>query len=280
MATQLQQAGLPVGEPGDLWCLSHPERVRAVHDAYRDAGCDILTTNSFGANRWTFDRRGITVAVEDVNLAAAKIAVSAATGGQVVLGDVGPSGLLVEPLGSLTLGQCRSEYGRQVRALLSGGADGVVIETMSELQEAVAAVEAAREAGAVAIVACMSFSRLPTGRLRTLQGVGPEEAAEALVKAGATVVGANCGTRMGFEDVADLVRQIASAGGVPVAAIPNAGPPRMVGTLARYEMDPETFAQGMQVVIEAGAALVGGCCGTTPAHLAALRRVVGAGAAS
>lgn len=277
MGTELQARGLPPGESGDWWSVSQPDHIRAIHAAYRDAGCDILTTNSFGANIWVLDRLGHADQVEAVNRAAAELAVSVAGPGMTVLGDIGPSGQLIEPLGPVSIPQLHREFERQARALLEGGAAGIIVETMSSLEEAVAAVEASRTAGAGVVVAMMAFSRLPNGRLRTMMGVAPEEAARALCDAGAALVGANCGAHMGFDAFATAVALMRSAVDVPVAALPNAGQPRWEGGRAVYDLGPASFAEGMRAIIDAGAAVVGGCCGTTPAHVAALRRVVGSG---
>lgn len=275
MGTELQARGLPPGESGDWWSISQPDHVRAIHQAYRDAGCDVLTTNSFGANAWVLDRLGHGDEVEALNRAAAKLAASVAGPGMTVLGDIGPSGELIEPLGQVTVAQLQHEFGRQARALLEGGAAGIIVETMSSLEEAVVAVEAARAAGAELVMASMTFSRAPNGRLRTMMGVAPEEAARALCGAGATIVGANCGVHMGFDAFAAAVQLMRGAVDAPVAALPNAGQPRLENGRAVYDMGPAAFAEGMRAVIEAGAAVVGGCCGTTPAHIAALRRTIG-----
>ena len=274
MGTELQRAGLPPGQGGDWWCLARPDRVEAIHQAYRDAGADVLVTNSFGANRWGLDRRGYGGRVEDVNRAAAQIARRIAGPTGIVLGDIGPSGQLLEPLGTLSLEEVRREFMRQAQALVAGGVDGVIVETMSDLQESVAAVQAAREAGASVVAASMTFDKPPNGRVRTLMGVSPEDAAEALRAAGADVVGANCGTRLSAEDLAALVVAMREAGGVPVLIKPNAGEPRWDEGRAIYDTGPVAFARNMQRVVDAGARIVGGCCGTTPAHIAALREML------
>lgn len=276
MGTELQARGLEPGQSGDWWSLAHPERVRPVHEAYRDAGSDVITTNSFGANAWVLDRYGYADQVEAVNRAAAELAVGVAGADHFVLGDIGPSGVLIEPLGPATVEQLRREFGRQAAALLAGGAHGIIVETMSDLQEASVAVAAARDAGAAVIVGSMTFSPLPNGRHRTMMGVSPEDAARELQSAGATVVGVNCGFHMGFDACAEVVRLMRAVCDVPVIAMPNAGAPRLEDGRAVYDLSPAGFAEGMRVVLDAGASLVGGCCGTTPAHIAALRQSLGA----
>jgi 5-methyltetrahydrofolate--homocysteine methyltransferase len=272
MGTQLQTAGLQPGESGDGWVIEHPSRVRAVHDAYREAGCDVLITCSFGANVRTMRRYGYEGRIEELNRAAAALARAAAGPDQFVLGDIGPSGALPGSLDPAAMRSVGAQFERQARALLDGGADGVIIETMSDPAEAASAVVAARAAGAGTVVACFTFARRPDGRLLTLTGATPEEGARVTAAAGATVVGTNCGTWMGFEDFAAVARSMRDAAGLPVVVMPNAGQPHVVDGQARYDLEPEAFAAGMRIIVDAGAAMVGGCCGTTPAHVAALRR--------
>ncbi len=275
MGTELQARGLPPGESGDWWSVAHPDRVKPVHQAYLDAGSDAVTTNSFGANVWVLDRYGYADRVEAVNRAAARLASEVIGPDRFVLGDIGPSGVLVEPLGPASVEQLRHEFGRQAAALIDGGAHGLIVETMSDLQEASVAVAAARAAGGTCVIGSMTFSPLPNGRLRTMMGIAPETAARELRAAGADIVGVNCGAHMSFDACAEAVRLMRGACDAPILVMPNAGAPRVEGGRAIYDLSPAQFAEGMRVVIEAGAALVGGCCGTTPAHIAALRRSLG-----
>lgn len=274
MGTQLQLAGLPFGECGDRWNLEWPERIETIHRAYLDAGSEVILTNSFGANLWVLERYGLADRVEQVNRRAAEIARQAAGPGRIVLGDVGPSGQLLEPLGPTTIEQVVTQAVRQVGALLEGGADAIIVETMMAIEEIVAVVGAALKAGAPYVIASMAFDRLPNGRLRTMMGVSPEQAARDLADAGAAVVGANCGTRLDVADFAELTAALGSASHLPVMIQPNAGQPRLDQGRAVYDLAPADFAGQMRAVIQAGASIVGGCCGTTPAHIAALRAVV------
>jgi 5-methyltetrahydrofolate--homocysteine methyltransferase len=157
-----------------------------------------------------------------------------------------------------------------------GGAHGIIVETMSDVQEAAVAVEAANDAGAPVVIACMTFSPLPNGRLRTMMGVSPEDAARQLHAAGAGIVGINCGTHMGFDACAAAIALMRRVVDVPLVAMPNAGSPTWDDGRASYALSPAEFAEGLRPVVEAGAALIGGCCGTTPAHIAALREMIGA----
>jgi 5-methyltetrahydrofolate--homocysteine methyltransferase len=270
MGTELQRAGLAIGECGERWVLEHPDRVEAIHAAYAAAGSQAIITCTFGANRWVLGRYGLEARVEAVNRAAAVVARRAAGSGVAVLGDIGPCGGFLRPLGEVDSSDLESEFTRQARALLDGGADGLIIETMSALEEVTAAIRAARAAGAPFVIASLAFDRLPNGTIRTMMGVSPEQAARAIAAEGAQVVGANCGTRMTTTDFAEVTRAFAGAATVPIMIQANAGSPDLVDGRAVYRLSPESFADGMAEVVAAGAALVGGCCGTTPGHIAAL----------
>jgi 5-methyltetrahydrofolate--homocysteine methyltransferase len=274
MGTELQRAGLPLGEGGEAWNLQHADRVAAVHAAYADAGCDIILTNTFGATRWILERHGLDGRLDDVNRAAARIARSAAGGARFVLGDLGPTGQLLAPLGALSIAELQADATKRARALLDEGVDGLICETLTSIDEAAVVVEAARVAGAACVIASFAFDRRPNGRVRTMMGAGPDEAARCARDAGASLVGLNCGTHLDLGDCARLAAELAAASGLPVMVQPNAGQPRLEDARAVYDMSPEAFAEGMDEVLSAGAAVVGGCCGTRPAHIRALRGLV------
>lgn len=278
MGTELQRAGLAVGECGDRWNLDHPDRLRAIHDAYIAAGSEAIITNSFGANRWVLARYGLADQVDAINRAAAAIARHAAGASVCALGDIGPCGGFLKPLGDVDPGDLLAEFTRQASALLEGGADGLIIETMSAVEELAIAVRAARAAGAPFVIASMAFDALPNGNIRTMMGVSPGQAARASVDAGADVIGANCGTRMTTSDFAKVVSEFRKATDLPVVIQANAGSPELEDGRAVYRLTPDAFAAEMDEVVAAGANIVGGCCGTTPAHMAALAKRVAAGA--
>jgi 5-methyltetrahydrofolate--homocysteine methyltransferase len=278
MGTELQRAGLAVGESGDRWSLEHPGRILAIHEAYVSAGSQAIITNSFGANRWVLGRYGLADRVVAVNRAAAIAGRRAAGSAACVLGDIGPSGGFIRPLGDVDPAELEVEFTAQAAALLEGGADGIIVETMTAIDELRIAIRAARAAKAPFIVASMAFDHLPNGNVRTMMGVSPEQAARAVVDEGADIVGANCGTHMtaaDFERVTAAFRQTTS---LPIMIQSNAGSPDLVDGRAVYRLSPEAFADGMKGVVAAGANIVGGCCGTTPAHIAALARQLKAGA--
>ena len=274
MGTELQRAGLGIGECGERWVLDHPERIEAIHRGYLAAGSQVIVTGSFGANRWVLGRYGIADRVGEVNRQAAAIARRAAAGRAVVLGDIGPCGGFLKPLGDVDAAELEAEFERQASALLEGGADGVIIETMSALDEVVAAIRASLAAGARLVAASLAFDRVPNGNLRTMMGVSPEQAAVAVDRAGAQIVGANCGTRMNSDDFVRVVAAFRTATGKPVMIQANAGSPELVDGAAVYRLSPEAFALGMRDVVGAGASIVGGCCGTTPSHIEALAAAV------
>lgn len=273
MGTELQYAGLEPGAPPELWNASHPERVRAVHLAYIRAGAQIVLTNSFGGNPARLALHELEPRCEELVAAAARLArveADAARAGVLVAGSIGPTGQLLEPLGPLALDEAVAGFRRQSAALLDGGADLLWIETMSDLREVQAAIEGARQAGAnAAIVVTLSFDT----RGRTIMGVSPAQAAAALADLGVAAMGGNCG--VGPSELGEAIEQM--RGVVPRAALvakPNAGLPRWEAGKTQYAMSADEFASAAAGLVRSGAAIIGGCCGSTPAHIAALARAL------
>ena len=267
--TQLQARGLAVGEFPDAWNLSHPDEVAAVAQAYVDAGSDIILTNTFGANRLRLGDHQLGDRTVEINRRGVEISRRAANGDALVFASIGPSGkmLLNE---ETTLEALRDAFKEQACALAESGADGIVIETMSDVAEAQQAVIAARATG-LPVVACMVFD---SGRNkdRTMMGTTPEEAALALSLAGADVIGANCG--QGISGFLPICQRLRSATPLPIWIKPNAGLPEMNACAVVYPTDAEEFASHARALIEAGAAFIGGCCGTNPDFTRALKRAV------
>jgi 5-methyltetrahydrofolate--homocysteine methyltransferase len=274
MGTELQRAGLPIGVGGEGWNLDHPDRVEAIHAAYLEAGSDVILTNSFGATRWGLGQHGLADRLDEVNRAAARIARRAAGPGRLVLGDLGPTGQLLKPLGAVTLRDLKADAVARCRALLEEGVDGIICETLTAIDEAVTVVQSALEAGAPFVIASFAFDKRPNGRVRTMMGLAPAEAARRARAAGAAIVGANCGTNLAVGDFAGLADELAAASSLPVMIQPNAGQPRLEDGRAVYDLSGAAFADGMDAVLRAGARIVGGCCGTGPAHIRALRSLV------
>lgn len=269
MGTLLQERGLDGGGCGELWNVEHPDKVSAIHEEYAAAGARILTTNTFGGTRPRLDMHGLGDRVEELNKAGAAIA-NAVAGrhGALVAGDLGPTGELVSPLGAMEPGAAREIFEEQLRALVAGGIDMVLIETMSDLAEVAAAVDAV---GVVApelpVLATLSFDT----NLHTMMGVSPAAAVRALAAAGVDAVGANCGR--GPEEMESIAEEMATSrpDGLLLVAQSNAGLPHLVGDRFEYDVAPEALGRHAQRLRELGVDLIGACCGSNPAHVAAIR---------
>ncbi|GAB6184726.1 homocysteine S-methyltransferase family protein [Thermopirellula anaerolimosa] len=265
--TQLQERGLPVGACPDEWNLSHPEAVQSVARDYVEAGSQVILTNTFGANRIALEKHGLADRVAEINRAGVEISRRAANGRAKVFASIGPTGILLM-MGEKTAKDLEEAFLEQTQALAQAGADAVVVETMSDPQEAVLAIRAAKTVGMVT-VACMSFDS-GKNRDRTMMGTTPEQAAEALTRAGADVVGANCG--QGIEGYVAIAHRLKAATDRPIWIKANAGMPEIVDGKAAYVMTPDEFASHLPQLVELGVAFIGGCCGTSPAFISALRR--------
>jgi 5-methyltetrahydrofolate--homocysteine methyltransferase len=265
--TELQARGLPPGEIGDVWNLSHAERVEEVARAYVDAGSRIILTNTFRANRIALERHREDVRVVEINRAGVEISRRAAHGRALVFASIGPSGKMLMA-GDITEAQLVSAFTEQAQTLAAAGADGLVVESMTDLVEARLAVGAAAATG-LPVVACMVFDA-GKHRDRTMMGIAPQQAAGELAQAGAQVIGANCG--IGVEAYIPICAALASATERPIWIKPNAGLPEFVDGEIVYRMTAERFASHVPALIAAGARFIGGCCGTTPEFVVALRR--------
>jgi len=263
--TQLQARGLEVGQCPDGWNLSHADRVEEVARAYIEAGSRVILTNTFGANRFALARHGLADRVADINRAGVEISRRATAGTAKVFASMGPSGVVLM-MGQVKPEELQAAFAEQARAMAEAGADGIVIETMSDPEEAVLAVAAARQTG-LAVVACMTFDS-GKNHDRTMMGTTPEQAAERLTEAGADVIGSNCG--QGIEGFVGICKRLRAATDRPVWIKANAGLPQIVGGKAVYLQTPEQFARSAAALIEAGASFLGGCCGTTPEFIRAV----------
>jgi 5-methyltetrahydrofolate--homocysteine methyltransferase len=268
MGTLLQDSGLEDGAPGELWNLENPDAVRAAHAAYAEAGARVLTTNTFGGTRPRLDMHGLGDRLAEVNRDAARIARSVADEhGLLVAGGLGPTGELLAPLGTLTGEQAQALFAEQLAALVEGGIDLVLVETLSDLGEADAALAAAREvAPDLPVVVTMSFDT----NVRTMMGVRPADAVAHLAAGGADAAGANCGR--GPDEMEIIAAQMVGArpSGLLLVAQSNAGLPQVVGDHFEYDATPGDLAAHAGRLAGLGIDLVGGCCGSTPAHIAAI----------
>jgi methionine synthase I (cobalamin-dependent) len=265
--TELQSRGLEAGEVPDLWNLSHPDRVEQVARAYVTAGSQVVLTNTFRANRIALATHPDVERVAEVNRAGVEISRRAASGGARVFASIGPCGKLLMT-GEVDEAALRAVFTEQAEALAAAGADAIVVETMSDLVEAGIAVEAAKSTG-VPVVACMIFDS-GKNRDRTMMGVTATQAAEELTRFGADAVGANCGT--GVEDYILVCATLAAATHLPIWIKPNAGLPELENGKVVYRTTPDEFAANVPRLLGAGARFVGGCCGTDPSFIEAMRR--------
>lgn len=265
--TQLQQNGLASGENPDAWNLSHPDLVEQIPQAYVRAGSRVVLTNTFRSSRIALDAAGMADKVVELNKTGAAISKRAAGDKAVVFGSIGPTGKML-CMQEITPEDIREVFCEQADALALGGADGIVIETMSDIDEAVIAVAAAKSTG-LPVVACMCYD---SGAQcdRTMMGVTPEQAAEKLAASGADVIGANCG--QGIDGYIAIGKRLVDATNLPVWIKANAGIPKLVGTEIVYDITPERFADRAAELVDIGVNFVGGCCGTSPEFIAALTR--------
>jgi len=269
--TELQAKGLAVGECPELWNAKRPEEVLDVARSYVAAGADLIGTNSFGANRIRLDHFGIAGRAGDLNRIAAGISKTAVGPGRFVMGSIGPTGKMLVT-GEVDPDAVFEAFSEQAEALAAGGADALLIETFSDIDEALIAVRAARSSFSGPVFCTMTFEPFGDGDFRTMMGVSVEEMTERLVGGGADAVGANCGR--GPDQMELLIGRIRSVDpSIPVIIQPNAGLPEYVDGKLVYSLTPESFGQAAERFFAAGAAIVGGCCGTTPEHI---RRTVSA----
>jgi 5-methyltetrahydrofolate--homocysteine methyltransferase len=278
MGTQLMLAGLEQGGCGEAWNLTHPDRVLAIQKRYADAGADCIITNTFGGSRIMLRRHGHEKELAEINRAGARIT-REAFGGRAgfVLGDIGPLGALLEPYGELTEAEAQSALAEQAEALVAGGVDAIIIETQTGLEELGLAIDAAKAAGAPAIIASLAYDLSADGTFyKTMMGVAPEDAAEFVEARGANVVALNCGTGMDMNGAAMVAKIYREHCGLPVMVQPNAGLPVLENLKAVYKQLPADMAAGVPAVLEAGANVVGSCCGSTPEHTRAIRQKVDA----
>jgi len=270
MGTLLHSRGTPFDHCFDELNLSNPAAVGGIHAEYLAAGAQILLTNTFGANRFKLGQHGLQDQVDAINRAGVELARKAAGGSALVAGDIGPLGVRIAPFGRVQPEQARAAFAEQAQALAKAGVDLVVIETMSDLYEIQAAIQAVHDsATGLPVIASVTFTRDD----RTVLGDSPEKVAHTLVKAGADVIGVNCSG--GPAQLLRLLKAMHAA--VPMAKIwvkPNAGWPEQVGGRIMYPADPDYFGDYALAFCEAGASIIGGCCGTTPDHIAAMHRAL------
>jgi 5-methyltetrahydrofolate--homocysteine methyltransferase len=276
MGTELVLSGLAHGECGEAWNLSHADQVLAIQRRYVEAGADCLITNTFGANRIILSRQGLEKELLAINRAGAEIA-RRAFGAKpgFVLGDMGPLGALLEPYGELSAEKATAALEEQAAALVGSGVDAVIIETQTALEELGLAIDAAKKAGAPCVIASLAYDLMQdTTSYRTMMGVSPEQAAKFIGERGADIVALNCGTGMDMQGAARVARIYGSSCSLPVMVQPNAGRPVMENNRAVYRQGPADMGRDVPAALEAGVAILGSCCGSTPEHTREIRRRV------
>ena len=274
MGTMLMDAGLGHGDPPEEWNVTQPDRIRAVHRSYIQAGSRVILTNSFGGTRFRLELHNLqdqTIALNKAAAQNARAEAKAARDVVVVAGSMGPTGQLFEPMGTMTFDEAKAAFAEQAKGLVEGGVDVLWVETMSDLKEVKAAVEGARSVSDLPIVATMSFDT----HGHTMMGVSPVKALETLVAMDVFAIGANCGT--GSDELEVAVKTMRQANpDIILVAKANAGIPQLVnaGEIV-YNGTPEVMAQYARNVHDLGVALIGGCCGSTPKHIRAMAEALG-----
>lgn len=268
MGTQLARLGLELNS--GLCNLSHPDQVLQVHKSYVESGAQVITTNTFIMNPIYLKTHNVDIDMVKVNQAGVRLAKEAKA--LYVLGDIGPTGQLLEPFGPYTESDFIEGYKEQGTVLAESGVDGFIIETMMDLREALCALKACKAISSLPVVVTFTLSVKSSGG-RTLMGQTMAECAAAVKEEGGDVIGINCG-ELDPEEIAEVVAELKSKTDLPVLAQPNAGKPKLVNGKTVYDMTPEVFAEGILKCLDAGATLVGGCCGTTPEHIREVVRVL------
>ena len=275
MGTQLIARNIEVGTCNDYLNIASPEIILDIHESYLQAGSDAVITNTFGANEFSLARYEYDEQLVEINTVGARIARQAAGQDKYVLGDIGPSGEFLQPLGSLSAEALKVAFTAQAQAILAGGVDGFIIQTMTAIEEAIIAVEAVKSVCDLPVMASMSFDRAGED-YRTMMGVDVETAVEKITALNVDAIGFNCGT-LSLDEYIELAGKLilavkAAGKDTAVYAEPNAGKPELLDKQAVYKVSPAQFAQAMQKIHSAGVNIIGGCCGTRPAHIKAVTK--------
>ena len=272
MGTMLFQRGLKPGECPELFNLTHPEILDEIASLYLQAGADIIQTNTFGGSPLKLSNYHLEAKTKEINQTAVSIVKKVVEDKAYVSGSCGPSGEMLKPYGNIEKETMFNSFKEQISALINAGVDLICIETMTDLQEIMLAVKAAKSVSPkTPVMATMTFDKIPKGFF-TIMGVSIEKAVDGLTEAGADIIGSNCGH--GIDNMIGIAKQIKKISGKPVVIQSNAGLPEYKGNELVYPESPSYFAEKTIELIEAGVSIIGGCCGTTPEHISAIRKVV------
>lgn len=271
MGTELQKRGSNPNSCPEELNFAQPELIQAIHRDYYEAGSDLVETNSFGANRIRLSLHQLEDRVEDFAKKAAELARGVCPKGKYVAGSIGPTGEVLEPMGTLTLEDAYDAFVQQAKALAEGGVDILFVETMMSIEEAETAVKAAKESTNLPVSATMTFEAGPAG-LRTMWGVDIKTAVERLTLAGADIIGSNCGR--GFDEMIEVVKEMRPLTDKPILAQANAGIPEWVNGVSVYKETPEVILPKAEQLLRLGVNIIGGCCGTGPEHIRAIHKLV------
>jgi len=276
MGTQLMLAGLEQGNCGEHWNLIHADRVLEIQKRYADSGADCIITNTFGGSRTMLNRHGCVDDLRAINQAGVRVARQAFGEREgYVLGDLGPLGAILEPYGEMPQSDAFDAYREQAAALVEGGADAIIIETQTSLEEIGVAIDAAKAAGAPCIIASLAYDLSQDQTFYvTMMGVMPDQAAAFVEERGANIIALNCGTGMDMNGAAMVAKIYRDNCNLPVMVQPNAGLPVLENLKAVYKQSAADMAIGVPGVLESGANIIGSCCGSTPEHTRAIREVV------
>ena len=270
--TALQSRGLKGGECPEIWNIEHPELVLDIAESYIKAGSNLIETNTFGGNRYKLEYYGLGDRVAEINKTGVEISRKAAGEENWVIASIGPTGKMVL-MGDVTEDDFYNVFKEQAIALAEGGADAIVIETMSAIDEAISAVKAVKENTDLEIISTFTFEPTVQGEFRTMMGVSPAEAAVAAVEAGADIVGANCGK--GYQGMDRIIEEIRNVlPDIPIIIQANAGLPELINGESVFPATPDEMADQNPLWIKAGVNIIGGCCGTTDKHIRAIRNAV------
>jgi len=272
MGTMLMKEGMPEGACPDLWGIEKSKVLFSIHKAYVDSGADIVTTNTFGANSIKLSKFGLEKRGEEINRRSAEIARKACGDKAYLFGDIGPTGEYLKPVGNIESGDMLQAFAEQAKVLVQEGVDAIILETMSDMEELQSAIMAVKENTKLPLIASMTFQRTPAKGFRTTSGISiPQFVNEGLL-AGCNVIGANC--NLTIAEMTELIAEMKDLSSSFLIAQPNAGMPKLIDDRTVYEQSPDEFAEHIPKLIQQGVKIIGGCCGTTPAHIEKIKQVL------